>query len=361
MSDTVFKKLPGVLSFQRGIVVTDALFYDDIGGELTPVPVLRHGIRGTQNVNKKGDAETSTSGDAGREEVSNIQTTDTAKTAPDASALVVRFSIRFLDLKNALFSCAPSKGDDETLVGELRRSVDSFIERAKCGQGLDEIALRYARNILNGRWLWRNRLIAQKIAISVAVDGKPVGKADALSIPLNTFGEYGDVEKTVSKFIADGLRGCDDAALEVTARMDLGMQGAMEVFCSQNYLDKGKDKDKLRGFARSLYCLGRADVKKTDDIYAIRVMGHAALRDQKVSNALRTFDTWYPEYGIFNRPIPVEPNGASLDAQKFFRKGKTASAFDLAKRLNTLNPEAPEGMFMIAGLIRGGVFSEGEK
>ncbi len=356
MSDKIFKKLPGVLSFQRGIVVTDALFYDEIGGELIPVSVLRHGIRGTQNINKKGNAETSTSADAVREEVSNIQTTDTAKTAPNASAVIVKFSLRFLDLKNALFACAPSKGDDESLVKDLRQSVVFFIERAKGSHGVDEISLRYARNILNGRWLWRNRLIAQKIMIGVSVDGKSVGEADALSIPLNTFGNYSEVEKMAAKHIADGLRGRDDAALEVTARIDLGMQGAMEVFCSQNYLE-----DKPRGFARSLYCLSRIDSKKTDANDAIRVMGHAALRDQKISNALRTFDTWYPEYEIFRNPIPVEPNGASLDAQRFFRKGKLASAFDLAKRLNTLDPATPDGMFMTASLIRGGVFSDGEK
>lgn len=356
MSDKEFKKLPGVLSFQRGIVVTDALFYNEIGEDLTPIPVLRHGIRGTQNVNKKGDAGTSASGSAAREEVSNIQTTDTAKTDPNASAVIVRFSIRFLDLKNALFACAPSKGDDDTLVGELRQSVDGFIERAKENGGLDEIALRYARNILNGRWLWRNRLAARKITIRVVVDGKDVGEADALGLSLNAFEKYNDAEKAVAKCIADGLRRSDSAALEVTARMDLGMQGAMEIFCSQNYLE-----DKPRGFARSLYCLGRTDTRRTEGKDAIRVMGHAALRDQKISNALRTIDTWYPEYGIFNRPIPIEPNGASLDAQKFFRKGKKLSAFDLAKRLNTLDPGSPEGMFMTASLIRGGVFSDGEK
>lgn len=356
MSDKEFKKLPGVLSFQRGIVITDALFYNEIGEDLTPVPVLRHGIRGTQNVNKKGDAETSASGSAAREEVSNIQTTDTAKTDPNASAVIVRFSVRFLDLNNALFACAPSKGDDDTLVGELRQSVDDFIKRAKVDQGVDEIALRYARNILNGRWLWRNRLVARKITVSVTVDEKIVGEEDALSIPLPTFDNYCDSEKAVAKFISDGLRGHNNAALEVTARMDLGMQGATEIFCSQNYLE-----DKPRGFARSLYCLGKTDTRKTEGKDAIRVMGHAALRDQKVSNALRTIDTWYPEYGIFNRPIPIEPNGASLDAQKFFRKGKKLSAFDLAKRLNTLDPGSPEGMFMTASLIRGGVFSDGEK
>jgi len=126
------------------------------------------------------------------------------------------------------------------------------------------------------------------------------------------------------------------------------------VFPSQNYLE-----DKPKGFARSLYCLGTPDrASKTD---GIRVMGQAALRDQKISNALRTIDTWYPDFASFGRPIPVEPNGANLEAQRFFRHGKKVSAFDLVKQLNTLDPASPEGLFVTASLIRGGVFSEGGK
>lgn len=356
MSDQVFKKLSGVLSFQRGIVITDALFYDDVDGELVPLYVLRHGIRGTQNVNKKGKGETSTSGDASRENVSNIQTTDTAKTAPKSSAVVARFAIRFIDLKDALFACAPGKNDDDSMIADLRQSIESFIVKAQESTGVDEIARRYARNILNGRWLWRNRLIAQKITISVSNGGKPVGEESALDGKRwDVFTDYTEAEKSVAKVIADGLRGRDKAALEVMARIDFGFQGSMEVFCSQNYLEAKPD-----GFARSLYCVSVGEVKRADSTEGIRVMGQAALRDQKVSNALRTFDTWYPDFEAFGKPIPVEPLGASLDAQRFFRdKGKT-SAFDLAKRLNTLDPATSEGMFMTACLIRGGVYSDGE-
>ena len=46
-------KLPGVLSFQRCLLVTDGLFYNELdNGNLSPLWVIRHGIRGTQNINK---------------------------------------------------------------------------------------------------------------------------------------------------------------------------------------------------------------------------------------------------------------------------------------------------------------------
>lgn len=357
MAATVFKKLPGVLSFQRGIVISDALFYNEIAGhyEQHPLPVIRHGIRGTQNINKGGDSDAgATAATAKRQEVSNIQTTDTAKLSPEADALIVRFSLRFLDFQHALFACAPGAKDSDEEVAALRDSIAGFIDRAKAADGVVEIGRRYARNIANGRWLWRNRLVARKITVTVSRDAEKLTDFDALAIPLNRFEDYSEGERKVAEVIAEGLRGDSSATLNVAARLEFGARGAFEVFASQNYIE-----DKPKGFARSLYCLGTPE--KADKTCGIRVMGQAALRDQKISNALRTIDTWYPDYEAFGRPIPVEPNGANLEAQRFFRNGKKASAFDLVKRLNELDPASPDGLFVTASLIRGGVFSEGGK
>jgi CRISPR-associated protein Csy3 len=358
MNAPEFKKLPGVLAFQRGLVITDAPFFNKLEDEQTPVMVVRHGIRGTQNVNKGGEASQTTAANAKREEVSNIQTTDTAKLDENAQALIVRFGLRFLDLNNVLFACAPSSKDADDLVRNYRDSVTSFIERAKESPGLDEVAARFARNIANGRWLWRNRTIARAIEVRVSVNGKPVSTFDALAVPLNDFADITDNERKVAAIIAAGLRGDDDPGIDIEAQLDFGLRGALEVFPSQNYVE-----DKPRGFARPLYCLGTPERNSRNggmDFAGTRIMGHAALRDQKISNALRTIDTWYPRYHEHGRPLPVEPNGASLEAQEFFRDKKT-SAFEFARRLNTLNPASEEGMFMLASLIRGGVFSGGKE
>lgn len=363
MNAPEFKKLPGVLSFQRGLVITDAPFFNVLSDGQSPVMVVRHGIRGTQNVNKNGDAEKSTAASAKRAEVSNIQTTDTAKLDEHAQALAVRFGLRCLDLDNVLFACAPSSTDKDDDVRNYRDSVRNFVERAKQSAGLDEVAARFARNIANGRWLWRNRTIARGVRVDVArtnADGysELLASFDAFAVPLNHFDTISDDERRVAAVLADGLRGDDDAGLRIEARVDFGVAGAIEVFPSQNYVE-----DKPRGFARPLYCLGtpeRTARSSGMEFASTRTMGHAALRDQKIGNALRTIDTWYPRYSEYGRPLPVEPNGASLEAQEFFRDKKT-SAFEFARRLNTLDPASPEGMFMIASLIRGGVFSGGKE
>ena len=97
----VLKKLPGVLAFQRGLVISDAELFNEINGEYEshPVNVVRHGIRGTQNINKDGSDDTAVSGNTKQRSVSNVQQTDSAKLDSQSDALVARFSIRFLVLK----------------------------------------------------------------------------------------------------------------------------------------------------------------------------------------------------------------------------------------------------------------------
>ena len=382
--ENTVNKLPGVLSFQRCLLITDALFFNEFAdGTLTPLPVIRHGIRGVQNISKKSKKGQEAASSASREEVTNIQTTDSAKLDAKAERLLVRFDLRSLDLSNALFACAPGKADDNSTVETLRGALHSFIQRAKEGEDkpLLKLACYYAHNIANGRFLWRNRMIARAVQIEVqrldqhghvltAQDGAPVQWTfDALQRPLTSFndmlaqsarqeeagaGDFDSIpadEQELAAVLAAGWQGEESPGLRVTAHVHFGVQGAVEVYPSQNYLES-----KDRGFARSLYCIG--DAPEGQDAHSIRVMGQAALRDQKIGNALRTIDVWYPDYNKRCLPLPVEPNGASLDAQEFFRTGD-ASGFTLMRRIGELDPASKEGLFLLACLIRGGVFSEG--
>ncbi len=341
------KQLPGTLSFQRGVVMSDGLLYNLIDDEQYPLYVVRHGIRGTQNVNSP----------TAKTNVSNIQETDSARKSHAASAVVAQFSIRFLDLEEVLF--ALSSKDKESLK-VFKGSLNSFIEKAKgedCegSKGLKEVARRYARNILNARWLWRNRIYARNVAVSVSADGEEIVKdLNALKVSLNNFDNYTSEELRVAEVIADGMLGNSNVGLNIRAVFDFGIEGEYEVFCSQNYIE-----NKPKGFARSLYYVGHPETKFFDNT-GIKKMGHAALRDQKINNALRTIDTWYVDFAVVGRPIPVEPIGANLADDCFYRDKKDSS-FTYARTLNTIEPDSDAGMFMIASLIRGGIYSESEK
>lgn len=348
----IMKKIPGVTSFKRATVISDGTFYNiDKNQVETPVHVIRHGIRGTQNVNSTKDSK----------DVRNIQVTETARTAPDACMFGVRFGFRMLSIHDALDSCA---GTDSDI---MRSGVDAFIDRACESEGINEVSRRIARNILNGRWLWRNRTIGKSVAVTVKGNHVDIENVDALSIPLNNFDNYREDERILGERIASALCGNSEIDwLTVDGVIDLGFTGSIEVFPSQNYIEKKPD-----GFARPLYKLGHPQPVNTDlmgrqslvGFSDVRIMGQAALRDQKIGNALRTIDTWYPEAASNGyKPIPVEPEGANLDQMTFYRKSRSgSSAFDIALRLGELNPASEDGMFMIASLIRGGVYGESDK
>ncbi|CAK0781603.1 hypothetical protein CCP3SC15_940001 [Gammaproteobacteria bacterium] len=127
------------------------------------------------------------------------------------------------------------------------------------------------------------------------------------------------------------------------------------MFPSQNYIE-----NKPKGFARSLFRIGKPERINRNELVEFRVMGQAAIRDQKIFNAIRTIDTWYPAFSETSFPIAVEPAGASLSQQEFYRP-KEASSFAMFKRLNLIDPNSPEGMFCIAALDRGGVYSDSDK
>lgn len=360
-----FKKLPGSLSLQRGTLISDAAFYHlHADGKEEVLKVMYHGIRGTQNVagNKEKGAA---SGNSVAREVSNIQMTESAKLLPDAK-LLVKWDLRFIDLDHILFASASKAGADKQDEKDFRARFKEFVAKAKESKGINEVARRYVRNIVNGRWLWRNRSVAEHILIKVsqtlehdhsqtAKSYKLIAEFNALDYSLKSFDDVSEEEKKIANILVKGMQGDVSSGLHIEAIVDFGM-GGIEVFPSQNYLE-----DKPKGFSRSLYQINpKPPIKQTNDN---QFLGQAAIRDQKIGNALRTIDTWYDKFlENDSKPIPIEPNGASLDAQDFFRVDKKIkdSAFDILKEIRSLDPNSDKGMFLIACLIRGGVYSEGE-
>ncbi|WP_019022906.1 type I-F CRISPR-associated protein Csy3 [Thioalkalivibrio sp. ALE23] len=356
------KKLPAVLSFQRATVISHGEFFNILeDGAETPLTVIRHGIRGTQNVNKKEEHG-----------VSNMQITESAMTDRNAIGFGIRFALRYLPIDEALHACAPGKKDDEENLRNMRNHVRAFTKAVKGSKGLKEVSERVATNILNGRWLWRNRSLASDLTIIVKMtneNGENVGEvtskpAGETKLSYNNFENRPGEVKEVGEKIAESLSGEGSYNFEVTARVDLGFKGSLEVHPSQNYVE-GKPSGKKGGFARPLFKIGHPEKPNMDEsstnLNDVRTMGVAAIRDQKIGNALRTIDTWYPGFEKNKKPIPVEPQGANLEQMTCFRKQRNSSAFDIAKDMGNLDPDSKNGMFLIAALMRGGVYgSESE-
>src|SRR5476651_275352 len=175
------QKLPAALAVQRALIITDGIFRNiKERAPSNPVLVIEHGVRGTQNVSKDGY----------KKEVANPQRTESAKLDEDADGLFITFDLRTADLDHGLTMCSEPR-DEKKTAENFRASLIGFIKRAKTTGALDMLARRYARNILNARWIWRNRSYAQSIRVVVLeVDGtaqKVIADIDALRVPLEHF------------------------------------------------------------------------------------------------------------------------------------------------------------------------------
>ncbi|NUF27952.1 type I-F CRISPR-associated protein Csy3 [Gilliamella sp. ESL0254] len=325
-----------VLAFERSFDISDAIFAQQDNADatkLSPVVVTEKSVRGTiSNRLKNAVANDPTKLDAEIQKP-NLQTVDVAALDADKDTLVVTWSCKVLP-----FLGKPSVCNDIEYQKELEKTTQDYIQT----QGMLNLAKRYAINILNGRWLWRNRMTAEQISLSVTRknDKKPfIEVSDVKQYQLNAF-DYDDKSvNDLAKLIEAGLSGKEFVIFNVEAKLKMGL--GQEVYPSQELiLDTGKTKSKV------LYEKNK----------------QAAMHSQKVSNAIRTIDTWYEDNAQF--PIAIEPYGSVTSMGHAFRQPKQKLDFYTLFDNWVLKGEKPsldQQHYVIAVLIRGGVFGASGK
>lgn len=334
-------KTASVLAFERKLDPSDALFFagdwstrSDSAG-WTAVPLREKSVRGTISNRLKTKDHDPAKLDAAIESP-NPQTIDVAALPADKDTLKVQFTLRVLGGTGQPSACN-NAGYRQKLVA----TVGGYVQQ----HGFNELARRYAANLANGRFLWRNRIGAEQVEIVVdhLQDGKPASRwvFDALAHSLSSLdAAAGDAEATanLTAVIAAGLAGKSHVLLRISAFVRLG--AGQEVFPSQELiLDRGRG-DK----SRTLY--------EVSDV--------AAIHSQKIGNALRTIDTWYAD-SASNGPIAVEPYGSVTTQGKAYRQPKEKQDFYTLLDnwiIKDKSPEPDQQHYVIATLIRGGVFGE---
>ncbi|WP_294834184.1 type I-F CRISPR-associated protein Csy3 [uncultured Gilliamella sp.] len=325
-----------VLAFERSLDISDAIFAQQNSQDdkkLTPVRLSQKSVRGTISNRLKN----ATANDPAKLDTEiqnpNLQTVDVAALDADKDILVVKWSCKVLP-----FLGAPSVCNDINYQEELTKITQSYIKSV----GMKTLAKRYAINILNGRWLWRNRMAAEQISIAIyrKDNDKPIIEInDIKQYQLNSF-DYDDKSvNELTSLIEAGLLGEEFVIFNIQAKLKMGL--GQEVYPSQELiLDTGKEKSKV------LY-------EKNEQ---------AAMHSQKISNAIRTIDTWYDEKAEF--PIAIEPYGAVTTMGHAFRQPKQKHDFYTLFDNWVLKGEKPsleQQHYVIAVLIRGGVFGASGK
>ena len=336
-----------VLAFERKLDPSDALFFagawDGRGDSAgwPAVSVRAKSVRGTiSNRLKTKDADPAKL-DAAIQNP-NLQTVDVAALPADADTLKVTFTLRVLGGAGT-----PSACNSADYQAKLLATVKGYVE----AQGFGVLAQRYAANLANGRFLWRNRVGAEQVEVQVAhwVEGRAAQAwtFDALALSLRDFdalpGDQAAAVEAVGALIAEGLAGQRHVLLQVTAFVRVG--AGQEVFPSQELI---LDKDKA-GKSKTLYEVG----------------GIAGMHSQKIGNALRTIDTWYPDFASDRLgPIAVEPYGSVTTLGRACRQPKDKADFYTLLDHWLLKDQAPgvdNQHFVMATLIRGGVFGDAGK
>lgn len=344
MATTTQLKTASVLAFERKLDPSDGVFHAGQWAQRTepgawlPVKVREKSVRGTISNRLKTKDQDPAKLNADIEKP-NLQTVDVAALPADADTLRVTFTLRVLAGAGVPNACNSAEYQERLLA-----TVQGYAST----HGFKELGRRYAHNLANGRFLWRNRVGAEQVEVQIRQlrDGSAANTwtFDALSLSLKHFDAPAEASRGLAELaeaIRAGLAGEQHVLLQITAFVRLG--NGQEVFPSQELiLDKGKS-----GKSKTLYS----------------VDGTAGLHSQKIGNAVRTIDTWHDEAQALG-PIAVEPYGSITTLGKACRQPKKGQDFYSLLDNWLLKDKAPledQQHFVMATLIRGGVFGDAGK
>lgn len=333
-----------VLAFEKKLVPSDGRLYGTQWNKrhesAEALKLQEKSVRGTisNRITKEADKDPAKLN--AKIESPNLQTVDSCALGSEQDTLKLSFTLKVLSGVEK-----PSACNSAEFAASYKQAADGYIQT----EGFSELANRYATNLANGRFLWRNRVGAGciEVVVSVRNEGQQnTWSFDAKAFDLKNFDHgHPDVAALADK-IAAALSGQSEfLLLAVDAYAQVGQ--AQDVYPSEELvLDKGNSKS-----------------KKSKILYHID--GQAGMHSQKIGNALRSIDTWYPvdEDNPYIGPIAVEPYGAVTNLGKAFRTPKAKAdfytLFDRFARGAELSQI--EQHYVMAVLVRGGVFGESGK
>ncbi|WGL59727.1 type I-F CRISPR-associated protein Csy3 [Pigmentibacter sp. JX0631] len=338
-------KTASVLAFERKLSNSDAIMsagkWQNIENSSLwePIQIQEKSVRGTISNRLSSKNEEDPLKLNASIQNANLQRVDYACLPFNTDTLKIEFTVRIL---NNVY--VPTTCNNPSYQEVFTEKIQEYIKE----YSFKELSLRYAENIANGRFLWRNRLGADNINIrvtqvSIKNENSKVWNFNAYDYNLKNFqSSPTDQLKSLAEVINNGFKNDTYTGLKVEAFIKLGE--GQEIFPSQELV---LDNDKNSAGRKSKY------------LYS--VSGVVAMHSQKIGNALRTIDTWYPN---MSEPISVEPYGSVTNRGIAFRQPKENmdfySLFD-NWIVKNIEPKLEQKHFIIAMLIRGGVFGGSDK
>lgn len=335
--------LPTVLAYEKKLVPSNGIMFatkwNVRGEEKIPLSIISKSVKGTiSNRIPKASAE-----DPAKLkkmiENANLQIVDSCTLPIGYDTLHLFFTLKVLGNIDTPSSCneAPFKERYIKLVQAFRE-----------GDNFKELGLRYAINLANGRFLWRNRVGSNKIEVRVkSIEENKEWIFNSLDFSLKDFETENQDIIELGEIIAKVLSSKEDFLnLQIDAFVEMGE--AQEVYPSEELVLDKSASNKIGKKSKVLFSI--------DNI--------AGMHSQKIGNAIRTIDTWFPEYADTNYPISIETYGSVTTLGKAYRQPSNKldfySIFDNAT--STLEfKNSDEANYVMAMIIRGGVFGDASK
>ena len=337
------ENIASVLAFEKKLVPSDGYMYGtnwEDRSQQTPLALIEKSVRGTISNRLKAAVKNDPAKLNAEVEKANLQRVDSCALGPNQDTLKLTFTLKVLG-----GIAQPSACNTALFKQSYSAAVNDYIG----SHGFTELAKRYALNIANARFLWRNRVGAENIEVQVKALNKANKQSwsfDATQLSTRHFDETNSQIDELASRIATALASEDDfLMLEINCYVQVGL--AQDVYPSEELvLDKGKgEKGKI------LYHVNKI----------------AAMHSQKIGNALRSIDTWYPLFDDQQQtagPIAIEPYGAVTNLGRAYRTPKEKqdfySFFDVWARGQELE-RVEDQHYVMAVLVRGGVFGESDK
>lgn len=272
---------------------------------------------------------------------------ETCYVPPLVDTLYCRFSLRVIS--NSL---VPHICDSE----EVERILKELSDVYKNVGGYQELATRYAKNILSAEWLWKNR-IARGVTVEVSTSnlnsycvkdaqykdwGSSWGGDDLASLE----GLTAEIEESLS---------CQHKFLFFDVTAAIKTEFCQEIFPSQLFNDKD-DRDKVvatRQFMKSTMIDGRQAV---------------SFGAYKVGAAIQKIDDWWLGEGA-EYPLRVSEYGAHRNRVLAMREPTAGKDFyslleqveNITEEMKQVNQANSNAHFIMSVLVKGGMFQKGIK
>ena len=303
----------------------------------TPVSLQEVSLVGTLGSWKEGEAAQKEQ-EKGKEQkvASNIQTVDTCFLPAEHDAYCLTFNLRIASLVDDVIS------NDKAVLALFRQFVTDYKEKV----GGELLAQRYLTNLINGRFLWRNKYAHQK-QITLRIDDD--SHTFSIDLAFDFTSRFTDTKDQIAfdAFVtkmAQALFSKEHVTLLYVSATGIIGYG-QEIYPSQEFVNDSKEK-------------------KSKVLFSVLSNQHpvAAFHSQKIGNAIRTIDTWY-ENNV-THAIPVDPFGPDKSNQTLHRAGVNTndkSIYSVFNRLldakKGIDIPSDDAHYLMACFIRGGVYA----